>query len=136
MSISIVDSENFDELMGALERQLDFPSPLDEHVRASKRAARVSPWRYRPSMRRSFPHLRVCQGCRSSLFRRRLAVSVFGKSPQHPTYREYLKKADIRGRAVIAATGDGAVVFGRDAEIMKALDPLEQNTRRDGHATP
>jgi hypothetical protein len=120
VDVHTVVSENFDELMGALERQLDLTSPLDDHVRASRPAARVVPVRLPTVDAQEFPVLRTSGLPLLSIpiVARRITLSTPAPLAD---LREAVKAAGVRGRVALATTGSGVAAFCRDAELVAAL---------------
>src|ERR1700722_15557125 len=56
---ALVEAENFDELTGALDRQLEFPPALANHVRAARATHRVTPVALPTQAVQRFPVLRT-----------------------------------------------------------------------------
>jgi hypothetical protein len=120
VDVHTVASENFDELMGALERQLDLTPPLDGHIRASRPTARVVPVILPTVDAQAFPVLRTSGLPLLSIptVARRITLSTLAPLVE---LREAVKAAGVRGRVALAATGSGVAAFGRDAELVAAL---------------
>jgi hypothetical protein len=120
VDVHLVASENFDELMGALERQLEFPPPLDHHVRASRPAARVVPVDLPKVDMQRFPVLRTSGLPLLAIPTVARHVTLCTSAPLGEL-REAVKSAGMRNRVVIAAAAGGVAAFGRDADLVVAL---------------
>jgi len=119
----IVEAETFDELAGELDRQADLPQPLVEHVRAARPAARVQPVTVPTKSVAQFPVLQ-CSALpilELPTIARRVVLS---KESTTPALQALLREAGLRKHA-IACIGREAAAFGRDAELLKGLSPLD-----------
>lgn len=123
VGVHLVASENFDELLGAVERQLEFSPPLDDHVRASRPSARVVPVDLPRVDAQKFPVLRTSGLPLLAIptVARRVTLST---SVPIGELREAVKVAGMRNRVVIAAAGGGIAGYGRDVDLVAALAPF------------
>jgi hypothetical protein len=127
----VVEAENFDELAGALERQVDIPSALVAHVRAAQPASRVRPAAIPTQVAGRFPVLRTSAMPLLSVpaVARRIVLSKPATSPQ---IREQLKASGVR-RTVIEARGTEVAAFGCDHDLIAGLAPF--GPRLDGEVS-
>lgn len=128
ISVRVVEAENFDEFAGALERQLDLPSILANHIRIARPAARVQPVALPTHEGKRFPVLRTSAMPLLSMpiVARRV---VLGRPVTSPEIRERLKAAGVR-RMVVDARGREVAAFGLDQDLVTGLSPL--GARLDG----
>lgn len=126
--VGLVQTENFDELAGALERQLDLPGVLANHIRVARPATRVQPVALPTHEGARFPVLRTSAMPLLSMpiVARRIVLSTPATSPE---IRQHLKAAGIR-RTIVGATGREIAAFGLDRELVTGLSPL--GARLDG----
>lgn len=118
--VHVVGAENFDELMGAVERQLDFPAPLADHVRAARPTARVTLVELPTESGEQYPVLRTSAlpVLEIPTKARRIELS---QAATTKLLREALRESG-RGRQVaIAAIAGGAAAFGRDEDLLVGL---------------
>jgi len=118
----VVETETFDELAGELERQVDLPPTLVEHVRTSRPSARVRPVTVPTTSVALFPVLQCSALPVLELpsTARRIELS---KESTTPAVQALLRVAGIR-KTAIACIGREAAAFGRDAELLQGLSSL------------
>ncbi len=116
----VVECENFDELLGGIERQLDFADSLDAHVRAARPAARVVPVSLPTNVASQFPLLRTSALPLLSipLAARRINLENPGTTRE---LRQALKAADQHRGTAVAAIGRGCAAFGSDEQLLTGL---------------
>lgn len=139
VDVSIVEAQTFDELASDLMAQIRLPDVLAEHIMQTRAPARLQPVKLAEVEARPFPVLRYSSLLVNELPRvaRRMTLSKAATSPQ---VRQELK--DKKCRAVVAAMGRELAVFGRDEEVVAALEAfgaqptgtIELNPMRDSWA--
>lgn len=128
ISVRIVEAANFDELAGALERQLDLPDALADHIRIAQPAARVQPVTLPTHEGARFPVLRT--SAMPLLSMPMVARRIVLRSPAStPELREKLKVAGIR-HTVVDGRAREVAAFGLDQDLLTGLSPL--GPRLDG----
>lgn len=127
-SVRLVEAENFDELAGALERQLDLPDVLADHIRIAQPAARVQPVSLPTHEGARFPVLRTSAMPLLSIpsVARHIALSAPASSVE---VREKLKAAGIR-RTIVDARGRDVAAFGPDEDLLTGMSAF--GPRLDG----
>jgi hypothetical protein len=127
VDVAVVESKTFDELAGDVISHVRLPDVLLEHVMQQRAPARLHPVKLPEVEARAFPVLRysalLVEGIPTCA--RRISLS---KAATTQMVRELLKEQ--RCRAVIAVLGRELAVFGKDAEVLVALESLE--ARIDG----
>ncbi|MEG5266833.1 SIR2 family protein [Pseudomonas sp. JDS28PS106] len=121
VDVSVVECKTFDELAGDVMKHIDLPQPLMDHIMRGRPVPRLVPVNPPDNEARRFPILRYSALLVESLpsTARRITLKNAATSPQ---IRELLK--EHKCRAIVAAQGRELAVFGRDAELLKALAPL------------
>lgn len=135
-----VESENFDELGGQIERAVELDEPLRKHVLALRPKPLVMPVSLPVSQGTNYPLVR-CSA---------LELLELPKGARSVTLKEPLTSAEARGLvkkadvwATVAASGTTVLAFGADADIGRAfagvggrlsgtvpLDPLANSAHR------
>ncbi|PTR16941.1 SIR2-like protein [Nitrosospira sp. Nsp2] len=127
VDVAVVESKTFDELAGDVISHVRLPDVLLEHVMQQRTPARLHPVKLPEVEARAFPILRysalLVEGMPT--FARRISLS---KAAITPAVWELLKEQ--RCRAVVAVLGRELAVFGKDAEVLVALQSL--GARIDG----
>lgn len=116
IGVHVVESPHFDELAGDLDRQIELPPALSDHVRAARPAPRVVPVVVPPTRGGAFPVLRCSALPVLSLpeSARRITLASPVTTPQ---MREMAKTAGIR-QVVTAARGSEIAAFGADEDLL------------------
>ncbi len=115
IEVGFVESENFDELAGQVERAVDFDDALQEHVLALRQKPLVTPVSLPVSPGTSYPLVRC-----SALELPEKARAVTLKKPlTSAEARKLIKKAEVW--ATVAASGRTVLAFGADDDIEGAL---------------
>lgn len=119
----LVESENFVELAGAVERQISFPEFADSLLKASRLTPRVSPVSVPTSSGTRFPVLRTSALPVLSLPTTARRIRI--REPK--TTRELQTLLRERQRRPFAVAGRGAevVAFGSDTDLLAGLEPLD-----------
>ena len=118
----IVGSENFDELAGDLEREVDFIEPLRQHVRSIRRSPLAEPVALPRSLSGvTFPVVR-CSALELLDIPRRARRVTLAKPLTTPEARELVRNANVR--ATVASGGTTLAVFGPDDDIARILEPI------------
>ena len=125
---ALVEAENFDELTGALDRQLEFPPALANHVRAARATHRVTLVALPTQAVQRFPVLRTSALPVVSipLSARRIILAEPSTTRE---LRGHLRTSGVRWAAV-ACLGREVAAFGRDEEFLAAFSDL--NPRLEG----
>ena len=116
-----VESENFDELAGQLERAVDFEEPLQARVLALRPKPLVTPVSLPVSRGTEYPLIRC-----SALELIELPAEAREVALKEPLTsakaRELVKKAEAW--ATVAASGRSVLAFGADDDIERAFAPV------------
>lgn len=121
VDVAVVESKTFDELAADVIAQVRLPDVLLEHVMQRKASPRLQPVKPLEYEARAFPVLRYSALRVESIpsIARRISLT---NSASTPVVRELLKAHKCR--AVVASLGQELAVFGRDNEVLAALQPL------------
>jgi len=139
VEVAVVECKTFDELAADLVGQVRLPDVLLEHVMQRKAPPRLQRVKLSQTDARAFPVLR----CSALLVDAVPSVArrvTFAKAATTPAVRDLFKASKCR--AIAASQGRELAVFGRDAEIIAALQSLgaklggtiELNPNRDSWA--
>jgi NAD-dependent SIR2 family protein deacetylase len=122
VNVAIVESKNFDELVGDLISEIKLPDALRNHVVEHKAVERLQPVVPLAVDALQFPVLRYSAILVEALptLARRLSIS---KPLTTDEARQLLKAQGCR--AIVAALGKELAIFGRDDEILKAFAALD-----------
>lgn len=122
INVGIVEANNFDELSADVVNQVRLPAVLTEHIMQRSAPARLQLVKIPVAEARPFPVLRYSALMVEKLpcVARRMTLNRAATSPE---IRQLLK--ENKCRAVVAAVGRELAVFGKDAEVIAALEPLE-----------
>jgi hypothetical protein len=126
-SAFIVEVENFDELAGELDRQIQHRPVLETHVRSSRVEPLLRPVALPTQEAQRFPVLRTSALLVTALPVRARKLELAQPSTT-PAVQGLLREA--RAQASAACQGAMVAAFGRDADLMAALNPL--GARVDG----
>lgn len=121
VDVAIIECKTFDELVADVLKHVDLPQTLMKHVMEGRSAPRLVPVKLPDTEARQFPVLRYSALLIESLPNeaRRMTLS---QATTSPVVRGLLKEHHCK--AVVAANGRELVVFGRDDEVLAALNPL------------
>jgi hypothetical protein len=121
VDVAIVECATFDELGADIIDVVNFRPALLEHVMVGRAAPRLIPVKLSTIEARAFPILRYSALLIETmpLNARRLIVS---KSTTSTVARELLKEKRVR--ATVAANGRELAAFGKDQDLLDALEPL------------
>ncbi len=121
IEVHIVHSENFDELAGDIEQEVDLSDPLRQHVRTVRPRPFVEPVTLPTSHAATLPAVRCSALELLSLPEKATQVTL--DSPlTSAEARQLLKDADVW--ATVASYGRRLAVFGPDDAIMRVFAPL------------
>ncbi len=121
VDVATVESKTFDELAADVIKQVQLPGPLLDHVLQERAEPRLVPVNVPTAEARNFPVLRYSALLIESLPLKARRVTL-KQATTTPEVRDLLKAQ--RCKAVVAANGRELAVFGRDEEIVAALDSL------------
>lgn len=113
-----VESENFDELGGQIERAVDLDEPLQEHVLALRPQPLVTPVSLPVSQGTNYPLVR-CSALELLALPEKARAVTLKKPLTSAEARELVKKAEVW--ATVTASGRTMLAFGADDDIERAF---------------
>ena len=113
-----VESENFDELAGQIERAVDFDEPMREHVLALRPKPLVTPVSLPVSQGTNYPLVR-CSALELLELPKEARAVTLRKPLTSAEARTLVKNADVW--ATVAASGRTVLAFGADDDIERAF---------------
>ena len=120
IEVHVVDSENFDELAGDLEREVDLTDPLRQHVRSVQPRPLVEPVSLPESRAATFPAVR-CSALELLNLPDVAREVTLDRPLTTSEARELIKEAQVW--ATVASHGCRLAVFGPDDEIERIFAP-------------
>ncbi len=118
IEVRIVDSENFDELAGDIERQVSMEVPLLEHIREVQPRPIIQPVTLPRVRAATFPALR-CSALEVLELPREAREIVLSGSLSTREARKLVKEAEVW--ATVASRGRTLVAFGADRDLEQAF---------------
>ena len=115
---TVIESENFDELAGEVEREVPLEGPLLEHVRASRPAPLVEPAALPTIVNQQFPVVR-CSAVQILELPSEATLVVVDRPLTSPEARRLVKDAEVW--ATVAARGREVLAFGPDEGLHRAF---------------
>ena len=119
--VHIVDSENFDELAGDLEREVDLAEPLRQHVRSVLPRPLVEPVALPEVVASKFPAVR-CSALELVGLPSKAREVVLERPLTTQEARQLIKDAKVW--ATVASSGRRLAVFGPDDGIERVFAPV------------
>ncbi len=120
IEVQVVDSENFDELAGDLEREVELSEPLRQHVRSVRPQPLVEPVSLPETRAAMFPAVR-CSALELLSLPAVAREVTLDRPLTTPEARQMIK--DARVWATVASYGQTLAVFGRDDDIERIFAP-------------
>lgn len=121
VDVTVVESQTFDELAADVIAQVKLPDVLHEHVMQRRAPPRLQPVKLLNAEVSPFPVLRY-SALRIEEIPSTARRITLASSTTIPVVRELLKAQ--RCRAVVASLGRELALFGRDNEVLEALQSL------------
>ena len=121
IEVHIVQSENFDELAGDIEREVDLSDPLRQHVRTVRPRPIVEPVTPPTSHAATLPAVR-CSALELLSLPETAREVTLDRALTSAEARQLVRDADVW--ATLASYGRRLVVFGPDDAIMRVFAPL------------
>ena len=121
IDVHIVHSENFDELAGDIEREVDLRDPLCQHVRAVRPRPIVEPVTLPTSQAAPLPAVRCSALELLGIPEKAREVTLY-RPLTAAEARQRIKDADVW--ATVASYGRRLALFGPDDAIMRVFAPL------------
>lgn len=120
VDVAVVECSTFDELAADIVKRVDLPKPLADHVMGTRPSDRLVPVSISQVDAQQFPVLRYSALLIESVprFARRILLA---EPTTTALVRNLLRTHGCK--AAVAANGRELAVFGRDAEILSALEP-------------
>ena len=120
IEVHVVDSENFDELAGDLEREVDLSDPLRQHVHSVRSPPLAEPVKLPKSIAKIFPVV-SCSALELIEIPNEARVVILDKPLTTPEARKLVREADIW--ATVVSDGHKLAVFGSDDDIARVFTP-------------
>ena len=121
IEVHVVDSENFDELAGDIEREVNLTDPLRQHVRSVQPRPRVEPVAMPESRAAMFPAVR-CSALELLSLPDVAREVTLDRPLTTSEARELIKDAEVW--ATVASYGRRLAVFGPDDDIERIFAPV------------
>ena len=121
IEVHVVHSENFDELAGDIEREVDLSDPLRQHVRTVRPRPIVQPVTLPTSHAATLPAVR-CSALELLSVPEKAREVTLDTPLATPDARQLLKNAGVW--ATVASYGRRLAVFGPDDAITRVFAPL------------
>lgn len=122
VDVSIVISQNFDELFADIISKFELPAPLEKHIFETKPLSRSAPIQFIQQEASKFPVLR-CSGLLLSKIPESARFIRLNKHATTGELRQLIKQSKVF--AVVASIENGLAAFGPDDGLIKALAPLD-----------
>ena len=119
IEVCIVDSENFDELAGDIEREVNLTTPLHKHVRLTQLRPLVEPVTLPESRATQFPAIRY--SALELLNLPEVAREVIIDKPLTTAEARQLIRNTDNAWATVTSHGRRLVAFGSDDDIMRVF---------------
>lgn len=123
VEVRLVESENFVELAGAVERQIPFPDFAESLLKAARPTPRVSPVSIPAISGTWFPVLRTSALPVLSLPTTARRIRI--REPRTTRELQTLLRERQHRPFAIAGRGAEVVAFGSDADLLAGLEPLD-----------
>lgn len=120
IEVSVIDSENFDELAGDLEREVNLSDPLRQHVRSVRLPPLAEPVNLPKSLTKTFPVV-SCSALELIEIPNEARMVTLDKPLTTPEARELVRKANVW--ATVVSDGHKLAVFGPDDDIARVFAP-------------
>ncbi|WP_247477164.1 SIR2 family protein [Bradyrhizobium sp. 169] len=121
VDVAIVECATFDELAAEIIKTTDLPQPLFDRVMEARPTPRLVAVQLPIIDARAFPVLRYLSLLIENMPRTARRVKL-AQHTTSPVVREMLKENGVK--AIVAAQGRELAVFGRDQDMLDALEPL------------
>lgn len=128
-----VDSENFDELAGDLEREVDLSDQLRSHIQAVRPRPLVEPVTLPQSTPVKLPAVR-CSALELLGLPSAAREVTLGRPLTTSEARQLIKDAEVR--ATVTSYGRRLAVFGADDEIERVFAPVGGTLTGEAHLDP
>lgn len=121
VDVTIVECATFDEVAAEIIKTTDLPRPLFDRVMEARPTPRLVAVQLPTIDARAFPVLRYSSLLIENMPRTARRVKL-AQHTTSPVVREMLKEKGVK--AIVAAQGRELAVFGRDQDMLDALEPL------------
>ena len=121
IGVHVVDSENFDEFAGDLEREVELGEPLRQHVRLVRPLPLVEPVALPKTRAAMFPAVR-CSALELLSLPTVAREMTLDRPLTTPEARQMIKDAEVW--ATVASYGQTLAVFGPDDDIERIFAPV------------
>lgn len=120
IEVHVVDSENFDELAGDLEREVDLSDPLRQHVHSVRSPPLAEPVKLPKSIAKTFPVV-SCSALELIEIPNEARLVILDKPLTTPEARKLIREANIW--ATVVSDGYKLAIFGPDDDIARVFAP-------------
>ena len=120
IEVHVVDSENFDELAGDLEREVDLSDPLRQHMHSVRLSPLAGPVKLPKSIAKTFPVV-GCSALELIEIPNEARLVILDRPLTTPEARKLVREANIW--ATVVSDGHKLAVFGPDDDIARVFAP-------------